>query len=153
MPSPDDSSDNSPPSSGHRGFPDFLAAAKEVATTSVMSPIQWMLAIIAAATVPTMIFVPDLRWAAFAVFAAAVAYAGFAFDYFRRKSPDRLQSEKYRYAQSRLKHESKLLLDDRNRGNPKVLDTRPVSNSHFTTDEAMGFLPGGLSAPDNGDAS
>lgn len=94
-----------------------------------MSPLQWMMAITAAAGVFGAVFIPDpvLRWVAFLPFAATTAYALFAYDFFRGSDPDKLQSESYRHAQSRLQHD--LLLDERHQGQSQLLAVTPVANS------------------------
>lgn len=114
-------------------FPDFTSSSREVATKSVMSPLQWILAIVAATSLAGMIFVPsDLaRIGFFTLFAADLIHTLFAYEHFKRSDPDRLQSESYRHAQSRLKQEETLLLDERNRGNMKIIDAEPVPNTHI----------------------
>jgi hypothetical protein len=100
-----------------------------VATKSVVTPLQWILLIVAAASVFGMIFIGDplIRWGFFSLLVVDVGYTLFAYDHFRRSDPERLQSENYRHAQATLQNQ--LLLDDRHHDEPQILTVAPVANT------------------------
>lgn len=139
------SDENTPPNmpSQHKSWlPDFSAWAREVATKNVMTPLQWILAIVAAACLPGMIFAPDswIRAGLFLALAGCLIYVLKTYDFFKRTDPDRLQTETFRHAQSELQQTGRLLLDERRRADrgSKLIDATIVSNPSVLN-EAIGL--------------
>ena len=133
------SDEQTPQPTHHKGsWPDFSLWAREVATRNVITPLQWVLAIVAAAALPGMVLAPDpwIRGGLFCLLVVCVGYVLRAYDYFRKTDPDKLQTESYRHAQSELAQQGKLLLDERRRADRyRTIDGTIVANPSVGLDE------------------
>lgn len=107
----------------------IVSVAERVATKNIIAPMQWMMAIVAAFSLPGMLWAkPPLDAWCLGLFVCAAAIGFGSFIYWQFKDPDRLQSEDFRTESKRM--DMQVLGDDRlsEKELPGIINAEAVPN-------------------------